>query len=178
MARPIHRELRFRTAWAKARWLDAAASADALHPLVCDVAHRFCIVHVDPEPIAHALFRFVRDGIRYVRDPGHEQFTDTATMLRRGAEDCDGKARALVALCRAAPVVSRHARGLLSRILPVFRGRDFVHVQAHLWWPRSFLHPLAEPDGWLLAELTLRDVELGQGSEAARRDARGKPIVT
>jgi hypothetical protein len=50
----------------------------------------------------------------------------------------------------------------------------FVHVQAEVRWPGSVRDPRADNDGWILAELILRGVELGQDPMAAPRGPDGK----
>lgn len=157
---------------AKARWLDMAASLDALSPIVRRIAGD--ITHAaghDPERFAFRAHRYCRDEVRYRRDPGGvEEFADAATIITRGFDDCDGKSRTFVALCRASRLPS-----LRARIVPVFdrSGEHFTHVQAECTWPGA-APPLAGPGGWVLAELTLADVPLGAGSERATRDVAGK----
>src|SRR5580765_698551 len=118
------REIIFRTLEEKARWLDAAASFDALRKGIQRVASRFT-----SEPRAEIrtrnIHRFVRDRIHYERDfqlsrnqPG-EEFADSPTVLRRGYGDCDDKARLFVALMRAAELV--RPLGTEARIRAVFR---------------------------------------------------------
>jgi len=129
------------------------------------------------------LHRFCRDAIHYRTDKTHtwrnggqtkEEFADPDVILARGYDDCDGKSRTFVAIGRA--------MGLECRIVPVFRhlGQDraFVHVQAECRWPGSEEFPLAEPDGWVLAELILRDCQLGQDPDSVPRDIHGKRILS
>lgn len=160
------RVLVWQDAESKAKWLDAAASEDARHPMVRTLAARMRHDAAgDPEAFARLAHRHCRDAIAYRRDVGGEEFADAATVLARGFDDCDGKSRAFVALCRASGI-----EGLRARIVPIFDAAGhFRHVQAEATWPGARA-PLAGPDGWVLAELTLAGVELGQGAEAARRD--------
>lgn len=127
--------------------------------------------------MAQSIHNFVRDRIRYVRDPidsrtgrREEQFADAGVVLRRGYDDCDGKARLVVALALVA--------GLEARIRAVFRVGDFVHVQAELRWRGSELYPRAQRGGWVVSETILRGVELGHGAEAMLRDAYGRPVYS
>lgn len=179
---PSLRRVSFASPTQKARWLDAACSLDAADPRVRALSRRFVESAKQrakaPTPwqqvFAEDVFRFVRDSIDYRRDPGgREQFADAATILfRTGADDCDGKARTFVALIRAGgPTVE-------ARIRPVMNERgDFVHVQAETRWPGSKNDPRTQANGWILAELILRDVALGQDPDTAPRDAHGKRVL-
>ncbi len=169
------RLLRFASAWDKARYLDGAARFDALDPFVRAVARQ--LRGRTPAETANLIHRFVRDRIRYVRDPigasgrREEEFADSATVLRRGYDDCDGKARLFVALALL--------NGLEARIRPVFPSPDhFAHVQAEVRWPSSAWDRRAGRDGWIMSELTLAGVELGQGAESGRRDAAGELVTS
>ncbi len=176
------REIIFRTLEEKARWLDAAASFDALRKGIQRVASRFTS-EPRPEIRTRNIHRFVRDRIHYERDfqlsrnlPG-EEFADSPTVLRRGYGDCDDKARLFVALMRAAELV--RPLGTEARIRAVFRKHpvDFVHVQAEVRWPQSKLTQRADPNGWILAELILRGCELGQNPDEMPRGPRGERIL-
>jgi transglutaminase-like putative cysteine protease len=163
--RPVEHVATFERWEDKAAWLHGAAERDAADPVVRALAWRFVAAHPDPVGRARAIQRWVRDAIRYVRDPKkggrrREQFASSRVILWRGQDDCDGKARLFVALCLAA--------GLTARIRPVVQGGEFVHVQGEVLLP----------GGWTCAELILRGVELGQGIEAAQRDAHGRAITT
>lgn len=168
------RKIQFATLEEKARWLDANASLDADLSYVRQVAGRFARAFNpnDHEALARSLHRFVRDGIRYVPDPGEEEFADSETILKRGYDDCDGKSRLFVALCRAV--------GLEARIVPVFKPHPdrFVHVQAEVRWKGSQAVRGAEPGGWLLAELILKNCALGQAPDSLPRAADGTRVLT
>lgn len=150
----------------KAQWLDAMATVDSRVPYVRSFAVRFAkdptISPNDYEGLARQIHRFVRDSIKYVPDPQWEELADTETMLRRGYEDCDGKARAFVALCRAV--------GIDARIRPIYaQGTDdFIHVQAEVRWPGSERLPEAGAGGWLGAELIVKGIPLGANPEHYR----------
>ena len=159
--RTVERRVAFSGGLEKARWLDSASKGDADHVAVRRLAARFR--SLPPMRRAAALHQWVRDRIRYVRDPGREQFADATTVLQRRFDDCDGKARLFVALARAA--------GLEARIRPIMHGDDFVHVQAEV---RLAGHPRADREGWVVCEFILRGVPLGSGIEAARRDDAGR----
>jgi len=152
----VRRNVRFQSPMDKARWLDENASIDAARPYVRDIAIRIARTTDpnDPGALARAIHQFVRNAVHYVHDPSQEEFADTETILRRGADDCDGKARAFVALCRAVK--------LTSRIRPVFAdGKHFSHVQGEVRWPGSETHPRAQADGWLVSDPILKGSELG-----------------
>ncbi len=154
----------FATAREKADYLDGAASLDARHPLVRETAVRL-VRDLAPdawEAMVTRIHRYVRDGIRYVHDPQKlEELADAPTVIARGFDDCDGKSRTFVALCRAV--------GIEARVRPVFtKWGAFVHVQAEARWKGSTRFPQAQPGGWVLAELTIRDCALGQDPQTAR----------
>lgn len=160
----------FKDPRSKARYLDAVASMDARLSSVAARAQWLSAGGTaDRGALARRVHQFVRDAIRYVRDEGGEEFADSSVILARGYDDCDGKARLFVALCRRL--------GLQARIRPVFSSpRDFVHVQAEVRWPGSEREPLAEDGGWMLSELILEGCDLGVDPDAMPRDARGGRI--
>jgi hypothetical protein len=176
------RVIAFSTLAEKANWLDAAASLDSMRTGIQDVARRF-VAEKDPELRTRNIHRFVRDRIHYEQDyrvsqgqPG-EEFADSETVLKRGYDDCDGKARLFVALMRAAEVV--RPLGTAARIRAVFRKHplDFVHVQAEVMFHGSKRVTTADPDGWVLAELILKGCELGQNPDDCPRGPRGERIL-
>lgn len=177
------RVISFPTLEEKAAWLDSHASLDALRGQVQFAAKRFLLVN-DAEARTRAIQRWVRDQIGYQYDfrvsqglPG-EEFADTSSTLDRGFGDCDDKARAFVALVRAAEM--KKPLGVQVRIRPVFqRSPDdrFVHVQAEVRWPRSELHENAMPDGWLLAELIVKGCEIGQDPDTVPRLPSGDRAI-
>lgn len=76
-----------------------------------------------------ALFAFVRDQIRYVKDPvGIEQLSTPRRTLEKRNEDCDGKATLLVALIKSL----RHPAAVGFRAISTnrFFPRTFTHVYA------------------------------------------------
>ena len=143
----------------KAEYLDGAAWVDArLLPVVREVARRVARPYgaISPEKmgaIARDLFRLVRDRVRYVSDPASEEFSDAQQTLEQGFGDCDDKVRCFVALARSLK--------LEAHVRPVMRGSEFAHVQAVVRWPGSERERKALQDGWMVAELILRDAELG-----------------
>jgi transglutaminase-like putative cysteine protease len=147
----------------KGVYLDGSARVDALRPeLVALVARLRAVPY---EQRARLVFAFVRRRVHWREDAGgQESFADAWTVLRDGVDDCDGSARALVALALAA--------GLEARIRGVMKGEHISHFQAELRWPGSERFPLADAAGWVLAETTLCGVELGEGSEASEDGKR------
>lgn len=176
------RVILFRSHEDKAKWLDAAAGLDSLRGGVANVARRF-LQYTDAEARTRAIHRWVRDNIRYEQDwqvstgqPG-EEFADTETILRRGYDDCDGKARVMVALVRAAEMMK--PLGVDARIRDVFSKHPlaFVHVQVEVRWPRSELLERSEPGGWMLAEMILKDCEIGQNPDECPRGPHGERLL-
>lgn len=143
----------------KAQYLDGAAWMDArILPGVRDTARRIARPYgaISPEKlgsIARDLFRLVQRNVRYTPDPASEEFSDAQQTLEQGAGDCDDKVRCFIALCRAIKVE--------AIVRPVMANNDFAHVQALVRYPGSEEHPRALADGWLVAELILRDAQLG-----------------
>jgi transglutaminase-like putative cysteine protease len=172
------RVMSFATLEEKASWLDAAASLDTSLLYVRKFAQQFKRFASNKPNCARIIHHWVRDNIHYVQDyriienlPG-EEFADSEAVLRRGYDDCDGKARLFVCLCRL--------QGIASRIRPVFRRHpqlDFVHVQAEVRWPGSEREKNAEPGGWLLCELILKDCEIGENPDDVPRDKNGKRVL-
>ena len=124
--------------------------------------------YADPNELgalARMFHRFVRDSIRYVRDPASEEFTDSDKILLRGYADCDDKARLFVALCRSA--------GIAARIRPCFVGDDFVHVQAEVLLSSCEEGAACFLEGsgceWCVSELIVRGTEIGDGAPRAGR---------
>jgi len=154
-----HRLVTWANAVVKSRWLDGAASVDAMSRPVRRLAAGFLDRFPHPADRARAIQRAVRDRIRYTEDRPTmagamgEEFASSDEILQRLTDDCDGKSRLFVALCRAS--------GIESRIRPVFSGPHFVHVQGEARWPGSELEEKSQPGGWLLAEEIVRGVELG-----------------
>lgn len=165
------RGLSFRTPYQKARWMQGNAVLDSFAAPVRSEAARFAAIKT-PLARAEALHAFVRDNIRYMRDPGGiEQLGSASTALARRFGDCDDKARLVVALATAAEKLA--PLGMEAALQPIFPRPDwFSHVAAALRWPGSKAHPLADHDGWVRAETILAGVPLGHGSEAALLDGK------
>jgi transglutaminase-like putative cysteine protease len=165
----IRRPMTFPNLQQKAQWLDAAASLDARHPGIRELAIRFMKARGanNQEGIARDLHAFARDSIAYCYGPSHQEFADSWTILNRpggACDNCAGKARVFVALCRAVEIQ--------ARIVPNFRNpNEFNHVQAQVRWPGSENQPLAEQGGWMRAELIIQGVPLGAGPESGTRVA-------
>lgn len=163
----VRRTIIFPDAITKAQWMQGAAFADASRPEVIAWSRYVCGEDFQSSPIrcAMKLQTWVRDAIEWVQDPDHvETLEDSATTLRRGWNDCDGKARLFVAMARAA--------GVDAELRPIFDDldtsdpEDFIHVQARVRVPGSDRVPYAEPGGWIIVEVTLADVPLGAGAES------------
>lgn len=154
----------------KAQRLDAAASMDAANIAVRQLAAAVAGAKSKPEEAATRILRYAQTKIAYAGDtartakatakygpePGIEELADTMTIVRRGYDDCDGKARVCVALLRA--------RGIEARIRPVRQVGQFTHVQAEARWPGSERHLYAQDaEGWIMLEPTAREARLGEG---------------
>lgn len=155
-AQRIVRTVNFRNADEKARWLDANARFDAWHGAkVRELALRFAKAPThdpnDPDALARDFFRWVRDCIRYVSDPGGmEQLSSSDVIIEQGAGDCDDKSRLFVALCTCVRIN--------ARIRPCFEdpdvGERFVHVQAEVWMQAT--------QSWVACDFILRDLPFGE----------------
>jgi transglutaminase-like putative cysteine protease len=141
----------------KAKWLDAMCTLDARLPLTREMARRFALSRTqdpnNPMALARTLHRWVRDSIKYVRDPAAEEMSDSDIIIRQGYGDCDDKARLFCALCRSLQIP--------AKIRPCFDGPDFVHVQAEV----------KDGEKWIVAEFIVRDLEMG------RLPKRGKQVL-
>ncbi len=149
--------------------LRRGAYDDALEPYIVEFASKLAAPFAPDDYLAitREIFRWVRDGIRYQRDPGlHEEFATAAQVLRRGWDDCDGKVRLAVALLRAL--------GIEADVNPKWKGGYLTHVQLRVRFPGS--HKVAgNVAGWIVGELTIRGAELTQDPRAiAARPETGK----
>jgi transglutaminase-like putative cysteine protease len=172
----VRRLLTFDSLQEKAAWLDAAASLDAHLPYIRELAIRFQKARGanDLGGLARDLHRFARDSIAYCYGPSAQEFADSETILTRpggACDNCAGKSRVFVALCRAVE--------LDARIVPNFRRpNEFNHVQAEVRWPGSEQDAYAGPGGWLRAELIVQGVPLGAGPSACDVLPDGRPALT
>lgn len=154
----------------KAKKIDVGASMDAANPAVRAIAAAVGGLGSTPEETATRILRFCQNRIAYAGDtartakatakygeePGMEALADTMTIVRRGFDDCDGKARVCVAFLRS--------RGIEARIRPVRQVGQFTHVQAEARWPGSEKHPYSQDEeGWIMLEPTAREARLGEG---------------
>lgn len=159
----VVRTVKFQNADEKARWLDGAAAFDAWHlPKVRELALRYAKAPShdpnDPDALARDFYYFVRDGIRYVSDPGGmEQLSDSDVIIESGAGDCDDKARLFKALCSCVRIP--------ARIRPCFEdpdvGERFVHVQAEVW--------MQAQDDWLACDFIIRDLPFGEAPREGKK---------
>lgn len=162
--------------------IDRAATAPAIVELASNLVRPFR--PDDWAAQASALHRFVRDGIRYQRDPNRrEQLADPRVTLGRGYDDCDGKVAVFVALARAL--------GMEADIWPVWEpGTEETpdpvldHVQGAVRWPASeryrpsvgvALEPVDTLDapsgrGWVISDQTIAGAELGQDPRGVARN--------
>jgi transglutaminase-like putative cysteine protease len=133
------------------------ANQDAIDPAVVTQASALARPHRpdDWKGIATEVHRWVRDGIRFQRDPAkREEFAPAATILSRRWDDCDGKARLAVALLKSL--------GIDAEIVPIWSAEgNLVHVQYRVRWPGSQSDPKSR-NGWLIGETTVQAAELGE----------------
>lgn len=151
--------LEFRDDAEKLRFLDQNAEAAARDPWIVQLASALIRPYRPDDYFnqARAIARYVRDAIRYQPDPNRrEQLAHPVVSLKRGYDDCDGKASAAVALMRAV--------GLDARIHPLWEGDELKHTQVRVRWPGSdhALAPFKAPGGWVLGEVTIAGAELGE----------------
>ncbi|HMG13331.1 MAG TPA: hypothetical protein VK571_09155 [Gemmatimonadaceae bacterium] len=151
---------------AKLRFMRQNAHRAARRPNVVEVASRIVRPFRPDDYRAQAseLHRFVRDGIRYQRDPDRrEQLADPRASIWRGFGDCDDKAADAMALSNAV--------GLDADIWPVWKGDMLAHVQWATRWPGSERLPQSRDGGevldgppgkgWLVSDPTIAGAELG-----------------
>lgn len=156
----------FRNDLEKLAFMQAGAARDARNPYVQRIAVQLVKAFRpdDWRGMATEIHRYVRDGIRYTHDPDRKELLMSAVdTLRRGADDCDGKARVAVALARAA--------GLEAVVWPKWKGPVLAHVQWGVKWPGSERDPRAQAPAvrlqlpgrreWIVGELTIKGAELG-----------------
>lgn len=151
----------------KLRFMRAKATAGARARMIVALASRLTrpFAADDYRARADALFRFVRDGVRYQRDPARrEQIADAEVTLERGYGDCDDKAILFAALAGAV--------GLEADVWPLWKGDFLAHVQEAVRWPGSERVPGARAGsdtldgppgaGWLVSDATIAGAALGQ----------------
>lgn len=162
------RRIDFRDHADKAAWIDGAAWIDSRMPEVQAAAVELAGGHgVSNRTAARKICDWVREHVTYTRDQWQdgtlgERIADTAAILNERIEDCDGKARAVVALVR-----SLGRPGMLARIRAVINGDGvFEHAQAEV-----------SADGgvtWDLAETIVEGVPYGLSPSVGARDATGQ----
>ncbi len=86
--------------WAAARFLLACAIEDSQTAAARDLALELWRGASSDEDFVRAVFDFVRDRVRFVREAG-EVFTRSDYTLSSGAGDCDDHARSVYVLLRA-----------------------------------------------------------------------------
>ena len=164
------RRILFRDHQDKAAWIDGAAWIDARCLVVRRTAHDIAGSGTAATTAARRIVQWVRDHIQYERDMWRdgtpaERIADSATMLVERREDCDGKARLVVALVRALDDPQ-----LLARIRACMDAEGaFTHAQAEV-----------SADGgasWTLAETIVEGVLFGQSPHLGARDELGRLVI-
>jgi len=149
--------------------LNRLASSDARHPALralADDLWRAATAAGDPHRAYLQLIHTVaRDWVRYETDTqrvGHEDIAgmtrqpeNPLTVLWRGWDDCDAKARLFVALARA--------RGIVARVEGEVVGDELTHVWPEYWDGR-----------WMPAETTLARARLGDVPRQVPKERNGQ----
>lgn len=158
----------------KLNFMRELADEYSRHPAIVELAQRLTRRIREPFDQVATLHRFVRDGIRYERDPNRrEQLATPTAVLAKGYDDCDGKVVLCCSLVRAI--------GIDDEPHPLWLADILRHVQHRARWPGSERAPVAlrAPGGWIRGELTIRGAEFGQNPYELPRDPQtGKlPVV-
>lgn len=96
-----------------------------------------------------SLFRFVRDGVRYVKDVvGIDTLQTPTATLERLQGDCDDKALLLASLLES---IGYRSRFVVTATRP---GSPFNHVHVEAWSPRAL--------GWVPMEPSVAGFPLGR----------------
>lgn len=138
------------------RLMRAAIARCRIDPAIIQAAH--AIIYLEPErdewAEARALFDYVRDRVRYVRDVyGLETLTSPEKVLQRQTGDCDDQTALLCSLLESVGFPTRLVMG-------AFQGPEFDHVYCQV-----------QINGeWIDADPIIRSHELG--------DAPGLPFKT
>jgi transglutaminase-like putative cysteine protease len=130
--------------------------------LAYEMGQEFAADYADPEARAEALFRFVRDRVRYTPDIdsfGYDEFAQNADELAEiiskngvGAGDCEDSAVLLAVMCRGA--------GLRSAIA-VGNGHTASLIYLPDYDKTSTLFEINGEAGWVWAEATGSNNPLG-----------------
>lgn len=154
--------------WGAARMLLAAAAEDAQTAGARDLALELRAGRGDAAFVS-AVFDAVRDGVRFVREPG-EVFGSSSYTLATGGGDCDDHARIAYALLRAGGVPARLAFLYKSRRA----GPSHVVAQAYVDGAWRWLETT------IAAELGEHPVAAGKrlGLLGARTDVAAQGVET
>lgn len=133
--------------------------AGAVDPRVMSAAHSIIWLAPERDEVAEAcaLYEFVRDNVRYVRDVvGVETLCDPAMTLQRQVGDCDDQTVLMCALLESCGYPTR-------LIMAGYSGADFEHVyaQVHVRGEWVTVDPIerAQCFGWEAPGATVRHVE-------------------
>lgn len=162
MPEPAPKELR------KWRELQQATERDFKTPLMQRLGHFLLqLCNGNEERIAKVALCLANECIAYESDlqrVGAEDFDEPDNVWRRGVDDCDGKARLFIALCRAADV---HAE-----IIPHWKP-DAMNPQ-ELWLSHVSAR-VRVAGAWQPVELTLKRAQLGEvGADVPKEMDTGK----
>jgi len=161
MAEPSPKELK------KWRVLQDAQEHDLKTPLMQRLGHFLALLcNGNERRIAELALCMANQCIAYesdIRRVGHEDFDKPDNVWRRGVDDCDGKARLFVALCRAADV--------RAELVPGWKPDELNPNE--LWL--SHVSAKVRTGGiWLPVELTLKRAQLGEVGQQVPKEGDGK----
>lgn len=124
------------------------ARSPKIRHLAIDIVNRAGAANKDYRAMAVACYRWVRDNIRYVRDPvGQEALCHPEYLLQVAGGDCDDMSMLVAALCGSL--------GIQTRFVTVaVNSQQFGHV---------YLEAEAAPGNWLPLDPIMR--EHGEGWE-------------
>lgn len=133
--------------------------AGAVDPRVMSAAHSIIWLQPERDELAEAcaLYEYVRDCVRYVRDvAGVETLCDPAMTLQRQVGDCDDQTVLMCALLESCGYPTR-------LIMAGYHGSDFEHVYAQVFtggdWITADPIERVQCFGWEAPGATVRHVE-------------------
>lgn len=162
MSEPSPKELR------KWQELRGAQEKDFKSPLMQRLGHYLSLLcNGNDQRVAALAMAMARDCVAYESDiarVGAEDLDNPDNVWRRGVDDCDGKARLFVALCRAADV--------RAELVPKWQSDPLIKDE--LWLQHVSARALVNGQ-WQPAELTLKRAQLGEApSDVPKETGDGK----
>lgn len=122
------------------------ARSPKIRALAIDIVNRAGVVNKDYKGMAIACYRWVRDNIRYVKDPiGQEAVCNPEYLLEVGGGDCDDLSTLVAALCGSLGIQTRF------KVIAV-GSRQFGHV---------YLEAEGQPGEWISLDPIMREHDAG-----------------